>query len=104
MSSITCPHCAQAFDNYNNEVKATKCPYCGGGIGYEEGDTVIDKKYFPRLFKIALILGPFAGLKIGIDEDCNWYQIIGYMIFAPIALILGFYFLTHYKGSDPVKK
>jgi hypothetical protein len=61
MSSIACPHCAQNFNNYNNGIKATKCPYCGGGIGYVEGNPILDKSIFINHFwKIAIVLSIMA--------------------------------------------
>ncbi len=104
MSSIVCPHCAQTFENYNNGVTASKCPKCGGEIGYAEGDTIIKKNHFPKLVKYSIIVFPITALIGGIVEGNEWYETLGMMFAGPIVGIIAFYFLTHYKGSVPYKK
>jgi hypothetical protein len=104
MSSITCPHCAQNFDNYNNGVKATRCPRCSGEIKYIEGDSIMDKQFIINHFWKIIVFSEVIAIYASIKENYEWYEIIGAIVFYPIIIVLILFGLTFLKPEHPMKK
>ncbi len=104
MSEITCPHCAQPFNNYRDGIKASKCPRCGGEISYYQGDTYVDKNILIKHFWKIVIVSSILGMIMGIKDNMEWYEVIALMIFFPIGFVLLLYFLSTTSSEHPMKK
>jgi hypothetical protein len=98
MGMVTCPHCAQQFNNYASGIKATKCPRCTGKISYINGTPIINKNILINHFWKIIIFFSLMSLIGGIVEGNKWYEILGLMIVSPIIVVSVLYFLS---GSGP---